>query len=577
MLFKIKQIKDLQTTLDSISIANGTITGITAGNGLTGGASAGYLTLDVLTGNGLQITNDYVYLGGTLSQDTPINANGKVFNITGLSSSGVSEFSIDSNTGLFLQGGNNGPTSGTRLKDTTQLYVEVTGGSASQIRMRQNFVDITAANGTNKLRISSDDQTIGDGSTNNRFVVTDSIGKGMVYAGDYTGNFTTHSLVTKGYVSTALTGMVNGATNGISNFGSYLGLGGTISQNTSLNFQNNYDFTFKDISTLYVQNSDVFDVESSFISLDAGTGSLLLQSNDAMTFVSYTSSINVWGTKGVNIDAFSDTLDISFSQSSITSGDGKGLRYSADYTSGFVTHSLITKGYALSLGLGVTPSLSTVLSAGTSSGNNHIQMETGRDILFKDGDGVYTTTLSNNLSPSGNATVYLPVYSGQIAYHATGIPFTNNYSIRSTTNGRLISSSTLYDNGTYVAVGTASGLSNAFTVYSPTSGAIRIIDGTQGNGKILTSNSNGVGSWQSVGTVSGIGTTNKYSLTTNLTANVPLTITHSLMTTDIVLSAWESTGNGDLVSYIGASNRTTTTVDITSTQTLSNVRIVIIG
>ena len=58
--------------------------------------------------------------------------------------------------------------------------------------------------GTNTIQISSytSDILIGDGSTNNRLVVFDgAYNKGLVYSGDYSANFTTHSLVTKGWVS----------------------------------------------------------------------------------------------------------------------------------------------------------------------------------------------------------------------------------------------------------------------------------------------------------------------------------------------------------------------------------------
>ena len=45
------------------------------------------------------------------------------------------------------------------------------------------------------------DQNINDNSTNNRLIIKDEVNqKGLVYQDDYSANFTTYSLVTKGYV-----------------------------------------------------------------------------------------------------------------------------------------------------------------------------------------------------------------------------------------------------------------------------------------------------------------------------------------------------------------------------------------
>jgi hypothetical protein len=52
-----------------------------------------------------------------------------------------------------------------------------------------------------RLVIHNEGQSILDGSNDNKLIVVDSeYQKGLVYDGDYTGQFTTHSLVTKGYV-----------------------------------------------------------------------------------------------------------------------------------------------------------------------------------------------------------------------------------------------------------------------------------------------------------------------------------------------------------------------------------------
>jgi len=102
-----------------------------------------------------------------------------------------------------------------------------------------------------------------------------------------------------------------------------------------------------------------------------------------------------------------------------------------------------------------TQTLSDVLALGNTSGAYNILMNATQNIGFKDGDNTYTTYLSNNQSQAANRTVYLPIYDGQLAYHATGVPLTTNYVLKGTTNG-AITSGIIYDNGTNVGIGTSS-------------------------------------------------------------------------------------------------------------------------
>lgn len=105
-------------------------------------------------------------------------------------------------------------------------------------------------------------------------------------------------------------------------------------------------------------------------------------------------------------------------------------------------------------------------------------------------------------------------------------------------------------------------------------GGFMMVDGTQGNGKLLVSDTNGIGTWQSVGTSSGIGSVNKFSMTSNLVANIPIVATHSLLTTDISVVVWDDNGQ---ISYPKIDNRTINTVNITSTQNILNARIIVTG
>jgi hypothetical protein len=109
---------------------------------------------------------------------------------------------------------------------------------------------------------------------------------------------------------------------------------------------------------------------------------------------------------------------------------------------------------------------------------------------------------------------------------------------------------------------------------------LQINTGSVASGYVLTSSdSSGNTSWKSVGTASGIGSVNKYSTTilnTNITINTPITLTHNLVTTDIVITAWDISLNE--MTFAKFSNRTTNGVDVTFTSKPSgDIKIVIMA
>jgi hypothetical protein len=107
-------------------------------------------------------------------------------------------------------------------------------------------------------------------------------------------------------------------------------------------------------------------------------------------------------------------------------------------------------------------------------------------------------------------------------------------------------------------------------------GSFKYIDGNQGAGKILTSDGNGVATWQNA-SVTSTGTVTKYSVTlTPGTAGTANTITHNMNSTDISISLWDST-SGEII-YAKVNNRTSNTVDVTfATNPTGTVRIVILS
>ena len=195
----------------------GTITGVTAGIGLTGGGVSGNVTLDINTTNGLSIISNSVGLGGVLSQNTTIDANNKEVLINNISTNGMVISLTGGNTSLYLQEGYASLADWTP-GGTAELGAG-TGAASGYINIDSDGrMDIAVGQGSPRARIqmwtASGVHGVGDGSTNNRMVVSDGLSnKGLVYEGDYTSNFTTYSLITKGYVISQKTKMSLGDKN----------------------------------------------------------------------------------------------------------------------------------------------------------------------------------------------------------------------------------------------------------------------------------------------------------------------------------------------------------------------------
>lgn len=105
--------------------ANGDITGVTAGDGLTGGGTTGAVTLDVVATNGLTDAANDIRLGGTLVQNTTITqgANSMNFNMNGtgdfnVQDNGTTHFRVQDNGHSFFGDDTywrDGSTGGTNL------------------------------------------------------------------------------------------------------------------------------------------------------------------------------------------------------------------------------------------------------------------------------------------------------------------------------------------------------------------------------------------------------------------------------------------------------------------------------
>ncbi|WCO00661.1 tail fiber domain-containing protein [Psychroserpens ponticola] len=155
-------------------VSSGDITGITAGDGLTGSALSGAPTLDVVAINGLTAYTNSVVLGGTLTQATTITqgTNNLTFDLNSsgdfiVQDNGINHFEVSS-SGLTYFGDdtwwNDGSTTGTTIASL------VDEGNNGRFRIYENgvaSVDLDANTGfifneqglDRDFRIESDDET----------------------------------------------------------------------------------------------------------------------------------------------------------------------------------------------------------------------------------------------------------------------------------------------------------------------------------------------------------------------------------------------------------------------------------
>lgn len=150
----------------------------------------------------------------------------------------------------------------------------------------------------------------------------------------------------------------------------------------------------------------------------------------------------------------------------------------------------------------------------------------------------------------------------------SGLPIFSVYSYDYVQMGKW-DKNTLVVNSDLVGVGLTAP-STKLHIYATSSGAFRLQDGTETNGYVLTSDANGVGTWQGPS----VGST-KTVVTRGFTASITETITHNLNTTDIIVQNYDSTGLQIIAGSVLVTG--TGSVDITFSQTLSSVKTILIG
>jgi len=453
------------------TLGSGTINGVTAGAGLSGGGTANYITLDVNLG----VNSGLTFSGDDIIIDTNIEGNGLDF--TG----GVLSVNTSEITGALA--GNGLTANGSaldvnvnadsleiisdviRLKDTItgdrtfqdsvtiqgNLIVEGTQSiiNTENIFIEDNIITLNATysgpynvvdagieanlgGGTFAALIWDSNQSLwAAGFSGSTSTIITEAGTGLTKSGN------TLSIDTAGFASelagaglTSSAGVINvGAGTGITvnaddvavDFGSITGTG--LTQNGS---QISVDFT--SVSTTLAGDG-----------LSANGGTLSVNVDNGLSIVSDTVVLGGTLSQDTTIDGsntngitFSNLgfFDLSFRNSSITDTlIGEGLVYSADYSGTFVTNSLVSKLYvdnavqlinddfitAIEVGAGLTVSSAT---AGTAS-ISILDTTAGNGLTFS--SGVYDINTSNGITILNDSVQIADTIAGEGLTFSSGV------------------------------------------------------------------------------------------------------------------------------------------------------------
>ena len=340
-------------------------------------------------GNGLTKVDELIKLGGALTEFTAISGNTGEF---GFQLEDVGDFTADivaggavdinvADIGSFQM--NTGQTKFTDVSAGSNGIVYTQNYSATFVDrslVDKGYVDAavgaigdltTASNGLtetgNDIRLGgalTEDTTIDGVSGTYNFTVSDvdilslgdfgghtlvmngtnatfndaSITKtGIVYGADYSGSFVNRSLVDKEYVDLAVgaIGDLTTASNGLTETGNDIKLGGALTEATSITGASAFDITTTGTQTYSSDDTMVIESLSDEVQINGGgvslVGSSFVTISSASTLALATSSgyaLNMNGTA-----TFTDT------------GNLKGIEYAADYGTNFTDRSLVDKAY----------------------------------------------------------------------------------------------------------------------------------------------------------------------------------------------------------------------------------------
>lgn len=584
------------------------------------GLSGSESTILTEASNGLSKVGNTVILGGTLSQTTIIEGEVNDLRINNLSSMSVTASSYIENAVIdvdyysrnYLDLNNGYIIASDQLGNTySRIYVNTNVAILESYDVDTSSVDISLHN---------QDQSNTDGSNNNRLIVSDKVhDKGLVYLDDYTANFTTHSLVSKGYVDSQIG---NSPGNGLEFITpGVIGLGGTLSQSTLIR-GNDTHFLVDGLNRLRFTASTYIDMRvfnnihqhSNLIYSGGDTyyNKMFENSNthhstgffiDGLdyTYLSTYYDSSTYSTIGVNdegafieignvatysgISAYTQkesSYDGSTDNTFIVRDDfsSKGLVYLNDYTPNFTTHSLVSKGYADSVisrvENGLTYSSGNIEIGGILNKNTVINGG-GFDFSIENtGLMVFTSSLSINKYVDDSSGYNAQSYLDSSTYYTT-LNHGNTYSqifidvssaeLSSINEVGDISKIVIYNEGQSILDGS-------------TDNKLVIVDSEYQKGIVYDGDYTGQFTTYSLVTKGYVDnqvvtSTSKYSTTVSFTASVTQTITHNLGTNEIIVQCYDSSGTMVIpgtVQINGAND-----VDIIFSTSISSIKVVIIG
>ena len=347
----------------------GDITSVSVGNGLTGGGNFGDLVIDINVDNGLEIIDDVVQLGGTLSSDV---------------------YLYGQENNMFLYGFDNLVFTSSVFDVMADGLISLDAGTGS-IQLVGDQVSFISTN--NDLHFNSAN-TFFLTTTSSQITTSDNLG--LVYTTDYSASFSANSLVSKLYVDQQVSVLGSGTIAGIT-AGTGLSGGGTANYVTlNVNLEQNSGLTFSgdnikidvDGTTIQIVDGVLKGAAQGILGLTAGKG---LSGGGTISYLN---------------------LDVNLGQNS-------GLTYSGDEI--IIDNNIAGNGLDFSTGVltvNTSEITGTLAGAGLSANGSTLDVDIDTDTLQLLGNKLSLSstiigdrTFQDSLTVGGNLTV-----NGTVSY-----------------------------------------------------------------------------------------------------------------------------------------------------------------